>query len=322
MKVIGQGAFGCVIEPSIPCMNSKTDKNLDGKVSKIMLNSEANKEYELAEMVDTSIDPGFYYHLKKPEKCKPDITYEQLEEIQGCRILQQERIRDTYTAKEETTILIYEHGGVTWEDFSRQKISIDSTPQNIQDFLISAYTVVRGVEDMNDKGYVHDDLKYNNVLYNIDKKRSNIIDFGFAKTIANQKKFFDGPDNKNIDYWYSNVCPEYKYMHRPEFEKIRKMSDKETRSFLYNFIRCPAYYNTYERYLFDAESKNLQTDVASLFEFIKNHPKYEDFTSQCINLIDSYGIGFTLVVVTYDMLNMLKKNNSNNNNSDTPCKNA
>jgi hypothetical protein len=71
-KLIGQGSYGCVFRPMIPC-EGKTIRE-KGKVSKVLHMTEAYKELEETKKID-KIDPKGIYHFVAPEMCKINKKY-------------------------------------------------------------------------------------------------------------------------------------------------------------------------------------------------------------------------------------------------------
>lgn len=64
--LVAQGAYGCVYRPPLPCKDASID--ITGRVTKMMLKSEAKKELREYEHIN-EIDPKFEFHLEAPYRC-------------------------------------------------------------------------------------------------------------------------------------------------------------------------------------------------------------------------------------------------------------
>lgn len=71
-KLIGQGSYGCVFRPMIPCKGS--NKRIPGKVSKFLNKNEANDEIKENTILD-KIDKENIFHFKTPKKCDFNMKY-------------------------------------------------------------------------------------------------------------------------------------------------------------------------------------------------------------------------------------------------------
>jgi len=297
MEKLAEGGYGCVLIPSMKC-NNKENVSYEGKVSKLMTDKNAEIEFNQVQSI-AEIDPKFYYHIKTPIICKPKISEDDFKVIKKCQLIQMNHDITREEVEDGTSILIYENGGKTWAEFTENINTLK--PEQVLDFLISAYTTVRGVQHMTDKKFMHTDIRIDNVLYDMDKKRSNIIDFGLAGKIENVESFFE-TRSPEVDDWHICMCPEFRYLHRPFFDSLQINLKKEwSRNREIQQFQDSSGYKNYIKYLFSEEQKQINIDIVNLFEVMKNS-SYNDFVSKSVNLCDSYGIGFTLVCVTYEML--------------------
>ena len=299
-KLIGKGSFGCVYKPSIPCKESNTRITNDGKVSKIMDIKNANKEIKQTQKM-YEIDPGFHYHVKMITMCKPNVSESDLQFMKiDCSVLNDLIFFQNFNQ------LVFEDGGKTWEDFSLDINNLDS--EQIQDFLVSAYSVVRGVQDMTEKKYVHFDLKPTNVLYDKIKKRCNIIDFGASNTIDDHRQDFrNSYITKFPDYWFPTLCPEIRFLYGIDFKNLKdNMELEHKRADEIGEMSSSKGYIFYYSCLEEHEKLNLYKDIVNLFNFIKTST-YEEFVSRSMELIDSYGIACSVVWTTYAIKQLLNE---------------
>ena len=81
-KVVGEGTYGCVVKPSLKCVE-KDKYSYKDRVSKIMRSNDAIDEKN--EMVDLVKIPGIEkYIIRMPEICKPDVNNEFLSVAGTC----------------------------------------------------------------------------------------------------------------------------------------------------------------------------------------------------------------------------------------------
>jgi len=139
---------------------------------------------ELAEYVNIDqVDPQFQFHLPKPVKCEPARINPA--EIAGC------------TAKSNLedvpTLLIMSDGGTDLGAFKQWEM-IDKSA-----FLLEVIRLFKGVELFVKNGYVHYDIKLNNIVLKVapDGMRLNYIDFGEMKTL----EWVKTPDDNALGIW-------------------------------------------------------------------------------------------------------------------------
>ena len=172
-KLIGQGTYGCVYKPAIPC---KEGDRLDSDVvSKVMDASEARSE--LRENLEISkIDKTNKYHLPKPKFCYADKNIlERTTGIDKCRPL---------TEATRPAILQYKYGG---EDLSKFISKVKFTPTNIKKFLLNVRPLLVGLCEMKKDFFTHSDIKLANMVINPDTFEMNFIDFGLSQKMVNRK---------------------------------------------------------------------------------------------------------------------------------------
>jgi len=191
---IDSGSYGCVVTPPYFTDDSKTIleyKNRNetdvGKIFKLNLQT-FEKELALLQMV-SKIDPINKFTPK----------------LKGALILNGSSITDKQTSKclLNSTSRMKEYGEIIQENGG---VRIDQMTHKITyaDFLKMFLTFIRGMVRMQKQGYVHQDIKPNNVLIN--EKKISLIDFGlmdYNTKIYNIK-------NKRLKYKeYRFYPPEY-----------------------------------------------------------------------------------------------------------------
>lgn len=304
-NVIGQGAYGCALKPSPPCMASQNSDHqafdVQDKIAKVMSSFYAKQELAQTEIID-KIDSDFKYHLPKPVSCTPDLRGANIEVLNKCKVIDiKNRMQHDSEHAFGITQLVYEYGGETWKDFSSK---YNLQPPDIKHFLISAYNIVCGVQDMLKNGYIHGDLKFDNILYDVKKNRCNMIDFGGSNFISYFFNVERRVTESNINYWWPHTCPEKKFQYKRDYDFQKRFFNLEPN----NFDLCVRYMSlseggaTYTRYMYVEERKAFfKKDIIGLFEYIRDS-EYDTFLKETFNLLDSYFVGFSLVVITYNLM--------------------
>ncbi len=170
-RVIAFGGSGCVFSPALGI------KSLSNTVSKLMMNREANKEFEnivniRSKLFDIS-DFEDYFFLDAV-KCKPEpLTKLELEELSKCKNLFT-NIENINESIDEFTVLNMPNGGLPIDDY----IYNDGSFQKIYDVHHSlSKLLVKGVIPMNQMNIFHCDIKDSNILIDSEKK-VRLIDWG------------------------------------------------------------------------------------------------------------------------------------------------
>lgn len=335
--VIGEGQYGCIHKPSLHCRNKRV--NYKNTVSKILEKNEAKDEFLEYEKI-ANIDKYNDFFLGKPRMCLPKKTQSNTQKIikkckNGMNIINN---IDNYK------LMILKDGGINLEEFA-EKIKNNGVSSNqIEHFWIEVHRLFKGLKLFNDNGFVHNDTKPQNILYDETNNRLNFIDFGLSKTknqiiqdsikskyslsifwwsFPLEMNFF----NKNaFEYFFEKENNEFKMKNRILLAKLfMKTMDRQ------NYRRVE--YNVKQSF-FDLE--NATNNLFSLLEnpVIKKHPyvdlnqkitndlnlflsqqttQYDTtqghlkFLEDSVSSIDSYGLGISLIVVLASCFEHIEK---------------
>lgn len=183
-KVIGSGGFGCVFDPPLKCINSKSTHHAQNNiVSKIMMLKYAKSEYEVIKSFEQYLKyiPNYktYFAIGDITICQPDeIPKKQLTNFSKCTALTKKNITSSNINKHlnKLKILNMTNYGNAINTLYDNHISL-SELEIINSSLIKLYT--HGIINMNKKHIYHADIKAANIL--IDKKHtSRLIDWGLS----------------------------------------------------------------------------------------------------------------------------------------------
>ena len=194
--IIGEGAYGCVHKPSIHC---KTPPNpgFDYKnyVSKIMKTKNAQKELEEFVIIG-KLDPTNEYHLGEPILCKPQLVEENIKSaISKCKHI---NFSDIEAHPDNYSLLVLKFGGPDLKALSNEyltKYLEKDKEQRVDTFWLEVHHLLKGLKFFKDSGIVHNDIKPQNILFNLTDGKMKYIDFGLMrpkKEVINSSK-----SNKN-----------------------------------------------------------------------------------------------------------------------------
>ena len=203
-----------VLFPALPCdggLRTLDDNISSGEidiedfkkkhVSKIMRNANpsTNNEIEKIKHVN-AIDPDGQFHLLTKYKCKPlnndDVVARVRAKDDGYSTAQQ--VRKDFTAT--NILLMIPKGGESLEKWCEN----DRNASEIQQVLLEMYRILRGLYELQQHSksgmfMVHADVLPVNILYDKEKNRLNLIDFGLSvysdaidpKIKTDQQNFYD-----------------------------------------------------------------------------------------------------------------------------------
>jgi len=167
-KYVNHGTYGCVMRPHVPC--SKADKGHGSKdyVSKVFKERrKANEEWDMHRIVE-ALDPNGAFTIRLVEKC--DVPLRAFPQMRKCKKWKRKHLHQRKARQ-----LVYEYGGITLTDvpFNSDRIPLDMV---LDDFV----RLFRGLIVMKKKSFGHLDIKPDNIVYNPEKRKMALIDFGLA----------------------------------------------------------------------------------------------------------------------------------------------
>jgi len=180
--IIGEGAYGCVHKPSIQCATPPTP-GFDYKnyVSKIMKTKNAEKELEEFVIIG-KIDPTNEYHLGEPILCKPQLAEENIKNaISKCKHIS---FSDIEAHPDNYSLLVLKFGGPDLKALSNEyltKYLENDKEQRVDKFWLEVHHLLKGLKFFKDNGIVHNDIKPQNILFNLTDGKMKYIDFGLMR---------------------------------------------------------------------------------------------------------------------------------------------
>jgi len=208
-SALASGGFGCVFSPSLKCENKKRDKN---KISKLMIEKYAYKEYDEIKIIQSKLKTiknyQDYFLISDIQICKPSkLTAQDLKNYnKKCSALPKNKItkKNINSSLDKLMVLNMPNGGIPVDDYIYEKGSFKDILK-INNSLINL--LMNGIVKMNNKHVYHCDIKDANVLVknNEGKLQTKLIDWGlsteyvplknepFPKTWRNRPLQFNAP---------------------------------------------------------------------------------------------------------------------------------
>jgi serine/threonine protein kinase len=319
-NIIGEGAYGCVHKPSLHCLNTnKTTKqkiNYKNYVSKIMKTEDAEKELKEFVVIG-SYDNINEFHLGMPILCQPKLNDKIINnEISGCKNINSAEVKKH---PNDYKILLVNFGG---PDLKKLCIShlktylTKNTKLKTDKFWLEVHRLLKGIKFFKDNGIVHNDIKPQNILFNMKTNKLVFIDFGLMRSkeeiVSLSKKsdnflgiyhwsfpFDCGLMNKNTWTAYKILSKAKKITYKNELSKmIINNSKKNTFDISIknpsSFNTLFAYINTNEEPLSDSIKHDYIEHFFDGYNNLISSNSYDTMLEQTIDSIDVYGLGFTL----------------------------
>jgi serine/threonine protein kinase len=186
-KLVGQGTYGCVFRPMIPCKGSNERRR--DYVSKVMTKEEARLEYKESKEIN-KIDPYGVFHILGPIMCDIDKKHHNEPGMNKCKPIRG-------VNKATIGILQYKNGGEDLDKFS-ETVTKDKemTSEITKKLLKGLRPLFIGLDIMWKNKYVHSDIKPKNIVIKSKTMTCKYIDFGLFTKMDNLD---------NIDFMFNEL---------------------------------------------------------------------------------------------------------------------
>jgi serine/threonine protein kinase len=326
-KIIGEGAYGCVHKPSFHCLNQKPKINYKNYVSKIMKTEDAEKELKEFVVIG-SYDNTNKFHLGTPILCQPKLNNKIIKnEISKCKYIDSEKVKK---APNDYKILLVNYGGPDLKNLCNSQLkNYLKTKAKIKTdkFWLEVHNLLKGIKFFKDNGIVHNDIKPQNILFDMETSKLVFIDFGLMRSkeeiIRLSKKsdnylgiyhwsypFECGLMNKNNWAAYKNLSKAKKTIYK---KHLSDMIINNTKKNTFDIsVKNPvafnllfSYINPNEELLSDTTKYSYIEQFFDGYNNLISNSSYDKILDQTVDSIDVYGLGFTLQYI----LNCFNKQN-------------
>lgn len=206
---IGEGGFGCIHAPSLMCKEKFDSAFYKGKISKIQTKKHTRAEMLQNKIID-GIDPDNKYHINAVAcTAKQDADFDH--SVGKCHSMR----RDNNT---DYGLIIMDNGGINMYNIFENTQKEWSTVA-ICNLYVDALSLFEAVQLFVQKGFVHYDIKFDNIVYNASKREMKFIDFGMSDTINRiYNNIYNGKYNYSFVY---NKPPEFFLFNSgPKYDKV------------------------------------------------------------------------------------------------------
>ena len=184
-QIIGQGAYGCVYKPYIPCKKRSIrlpNGSTQNLVSKFMYTNEANKELKEFKIIHQA-DPTNKFHLGIPTICQPDYNNKSIvADLKQCVLNETDNLYETQSDKKQFSVLTFPYGGVNLKDFVKTHLDKFTDLNKIDEFWEKCVlNLFDGLVMFRNNNIIHYDLKPHNILFDKATMSMKYIDFGMMK---------------------------------------------------------------------------------------------------------------------------------------------
>jgi serine/threonine protein kinase len=295
-KYLGEGSYGCVLQPEVKCVKGEISINKATKSSDTVSKLFSDKEDYIKELNAVKL-------VKKVDTTGTNI----LLPIKGCETTTEEVFKNngayncediTYSKNAQTNNiyqLIMPYGGIRYDEYIK-KHNI-----KLKEFFAISESLFKALIALNNKKLCHYDIKGGNVLVN--NKKAIIIDHTLVIPFTN---VYTEKNLRRLKYAYYPYPPEciayykiYKY----------KINDDDFVNYQFNETLTgfgERRYNAYKSLIKKETYTNaINNIVVKLENIVKNaantNKKYQDdlydFMTPYANRIDVYSVGMLIVTV-------------------------
>jgi serine/threonine protein kinase len=311
--VIGEGAYGCVIKPSLSCANKNiTYKN---KISKVMLSKEAVKELKEYNIISKA-DKTSKFYLGIPTHCRIKKTRQAIKAIEKCshmkkKYLHKKSVKDNIG---KFDLLVMKDGGVNLKMLANMVDEMSNTHENqmkVKKIWFEMHKLFLGILLFQKHGIVHHDVKPQNIVYNMNENRTNFIDFGHMRNVSREIRNSNRSGSWIYNYPFWNYPFEIQFLNKIDYMSFAHKSIDEKELVFSDLLadldsnsetKFVDAFNIFMEYIIHNRSHHEEKDIINRYlqEFHtmlinQTRPEnYNAFINKSIRTIDVYGLGMSL----------------------------
>lgn len=278
MPYIASGAYACAFRPYLECTKATSKAYVDGVGKVFYSDNDFDTEVKINNIVN-KIDPQHKHTIQMYDTCETKSNYRSTDNIQKCKTVDM-----AHTSFKQ---IIYRNGG---KSLIQHITTTKGTPKAFEKLFKGLLNVLEGLEKVNAAGYVHQDIKPDNILINKIFKRNTddpnayIIDFGI---IEKKENIYMTENTTMLKYDYPYFPPEYKaFVYDKDFNTFLKAFNG---NFFYGFSINGK--NEYIKDSFPMLNIDMKIMAKDAFDTLKGSD-FSNFTSK----VDLYSFGIVLLM--------------------------
>jgi serine/threonine protein kinase len=314
---IGEGAYGCVIQPSLACANRLPAKTYKNKIAKVMLTRHAKKEMKEYALISRA-DPKKQYYLGKPKTCKIRDNAQTRRAIQMCK-----RRKNYLKDMSETSLMIMENGGSNLSMLAKEIATWKRTVKNraiVKQVLSEFGRMLEGVRVFLKHDILHHDLKPQNVVYNIQTGRMNFIDFGLMRKRSDCIRSSRNSMNWSAESAHWSYPMETPFLNHDRYMAFAEKTKEDKVRYIETIVKNIENVNddkltdTFDAlcsYTIDTNLRNVEEKKQIRGRILEDYvlflledmtpENYDRIIKQSFDTYDTYGLGLALSRLTFSM---------------------
>lgn len=280
-EFLGDGTYGCVFYPTIPCANGRKPNK---GVSKVFKDSDSFREEYIETKQVKKIDPEGAFTNPVVSKC----------EIKPADIKESDRKMcawiDDAAEKSRFQQLVYQDKGIDFNKYLRKK------KYTLAEVIQHLVNYAKAVALLGRNKYTHLDLKSPNMLIT-DSNKAILIDFGMSKKT---ETVYDMDNDYILNHPYYYYPPEFRFFVKQMVDgpkSLQRLKNKDDQNYigLYKMLTpAPLGIHLYDRM---REKYNATIDVIQRHtEGFKTSGQFEKFyTKEFASKIDVFSLGVVIL---------------------------
>ena len=308
-ELIGEGSFGCIFIPEIPCTSGVEILNKEvkgrqtvGKVFTYYDNkyNAIETEKKLARLVNKWDPQGLYFAI--PNKiCK--TTMEMVKKhpaAEQCSEL-------NYFDRAELDQIVMPYYGLDLGEYMKKYMELFKRKFPVEFFIPMVKNLLLGVAVLQNHKGIHMDIKSSNILF--DNFKARIIDFSLLRTYGEVYKM--DKFKSRLQYSYLPYPLEFLLVYHYHYMKCKESECSIYRHFIDTLNSFGS--TSYRSFLKFHTLNEIIKTIADLEQWIKDTPGWFEMINQKADVIDVYSIGMVCVdleeYLDYSTLSKVAKGN-------------
>lgn len=282
-KLLGEGGFGCVFQPEIPCVRdtvylSKKKKGVT-TVSKIFTSPHTVQTENAYAKVIYSLDKEGRYFVVPTKLCKTTrVQIQKNKAVEDCKSLK--NVQTKYIPQ-----IVMPHAGIDLFGYMETYVNQQLKKVSLLVWIKLLENIFPAVKLLHQHGYVHLDIKAENIIY--DGRIGRVSDFGL---MSPHKKVYQSKSHNEslayLPYPLEMLIVNYRHFHSCDEPLGGCSLYVKYMESLHSFGKMAA--DAFLRY---HPKQEIINEVARLEQWIEEDPAWFEMVREQADKIDVYSIG-------------------------------